>query len=342
MKISAVTTAAICLLASRMNAEEARLGFPTDNTALLHGDGPGFYMYVNRDWEGVTTKPWEGGQYGMVRGPRVWDNRVVMGHWHEGVDIKPMRRDAAGEPLDEVRAIAPGRVVRTSRTSRDSNYGCYVVAEHSWEGCRYYSLYAHLRSIAASEGDSVKQGQTLGMLGYTGEGIDRERAHVHLEIGLILNEKFDDWHKINFPADPNKHGNWNGINLVGLDVARFYLEQRNNPSLTPSAFLRNQEACYAIAFKAGPRFDLIKRYPWLAGGKSAANPSAWLVKFTQGGVPMQAEPYEHTIDVPKVVYLKKENLPGTITSKGYISREGRALTLTPTGQRFISLLSGSF
>lgn len=332
----------LCLSVATMRAGEAGIGFPTDNTALLQGDGPGFYMYVNRDWEGVTTKPWEGGQYGMVRGPRQWEGAVVMGHWHEGVDIKPMNRDAAGEPLDAVRAIAPGRVIRASRVARDSNYGCYVVLEHSWDGCRYYSLYAHLKSIAVSEGDTVKKGQDLGILGYTGDGIDRERAHVHLEIGLVLNQKFDEWHKVNFPADANKHGIANGINLAGLDVARFYLEQRTNPALTPAAFLKNQEAYYAIAFKPGPHFDLLRRYPWIAGGKSGGTPPAWLVKFTQGGVPIQAEPYTETIDAPKVVYLKSEKLPGTITSKGYISREGRSLVLTPQGARFVSLISGNF
>lgn len=327
-------------LANLSSATEPLIILPTANDAIYRGDNPDFYMYVNRNWEGVETKPWEGGQYGMVRGPRMWGASMVMGQWHEGIDIKPMERDANGEPLDEVHAIAGGRVVHASKVARDSNYGCYVVIEHTWEGCPYYSLYAHLRAVGVEAGETVRQGATIGKLGYTGDGIDRERAHVHLEIGVILNDHFDLWYQLNAPTDPNKHGNWNGMNLVGIDTANFYLQLKSNPALTLSQFIQNQEPYYAIAFPAGPHFDIVSRYPWLTGGTKRA--SAWLFKFTQGGVPIRAEPYSGALSEPKVVYLKKETLPGTITSKNYITLNGESKSLTGSGQKFISLLSGDF
>ena len=60
---------ALTLLASvtASMAEPLRLQLPTDNDALLTGKPEKFYMYVDRTFEGETSKPWTGGQYGFVR-----------------------------------------------------------------------------------------------------------------------------------------------------------------------------------------------------------------------------------------------------------------------------------
>ena len=85
---------------------EPLVDFPTDNRALLEGRPQEFFMYVERDFEGEKTKPWQGGQYGYVRGPQRSGGKVIYTHLHEGIDIAPVRRDATGNPLDEVRASA--------------------------------------------------------------------------------------------------------------------------------------------------------------------------------------------------------------------------------------------
>ena len=46
------------------------LVLPTDNDALFSEDGPAFYQYVDRDYNGAKGAPWEGGQYGFVRDPK--------------------------------------------------------------------------------------------------------------------------------------------------------------------------------------------------------------------------------------------------------------------------------
>ena len=98
------------------------LVLPTDNDALFSG-GPAFYQYIERDFKGVKSTPWEGGQYGFVRDPIETSAGIVYTRFHEGIDIKPLRRDARGEPLDEVRAIADGKVVHTNPVPGYSNYG---------------------------------------------------------------------------------------------------------------------------------------------------------------------------------------------------------------------------
>ena len=45
------------------------LVLPTDNDALFANLGPAFYQYIERDYKGEKSYPWEGGQYGFVRDP---------------------------------------------------------------------------------------------------------------------------------------------------------------------------------------------------------------------------------------------------------------------------------
>jgi len=35
-----------------------------------------------------------------------------------------------------------------------------------------------------------------------------------------------------FPNEPNHHGLYNGLNLVGIDIARLYLALQKRPALT--------------------------------------------------------------------------------------------------------------
>src|SRR5213083_3441507 len=142
------------------------LVLPTDNDALLSGDGSAFYQHIERDYNGVKLTPWEGGQYGFVRDPKSTGGGVVYTRFHEGIDIRSVHRDANGEPLDEVRAIADGEVVHVNPAAGYSNYGKYIVIEHRWDGSNYYSLYGHLSSITVRPGDPVKRGQPVATMGY--------------------------------------------------------------------------------------------------------------------------------------------------------------------------------
>src|SRR5215468_8792472 len=108
------------------------LVLPTENDALFSGDGPAFYQYIERDYNGVKSTPWEGGQYGFVRDPKSTGGGLVYTRFHEGIDIRSVHRDPNGEPLDEVRAVADGQVVHVSVVAGYSNYGKYIVIEHRW------------------------------------------------------------------------------------------------------------------------------------------------------------------------------------------------------------------
>jgi murein DD-endopeptidase MepM/ murein hydrolase activator NlpD len=313
------------------------LVLPTDNDALFSGDGAAFYQYVERNYNGVKSTPWQGGQYGFVRDPTGTAGGMVYTRFHEGIDIRPLHRDANGEPLDEVRAIADGKVVHTNLVPGYSNYGKYVVVEHRWDGSNYYSLYGHLSSIAVHSGDTVKRGQAIAIMGYTGVGINRERAHLHLELDLMFSHQFEAWHDAFFRNDPNHNGVYNGLNLAGLDVARLYLALRKNPSLTIHEFFNDEEVFYKVTLPKSRHFDLLRLYPSLLAGKRNEK-SSWEVSFARSGVPLKIEPSDMHVTQPELSYVKKSSIDYSHLTRDIVSgHEGNA-HLTNYGSQLMRLL----
>jgi murein DD-endopeptidase MepM/ murein hydrolase activator NlpD len=315
------------------------LALPTDNDAIFHGGGPDFYQYIERDYHGEKSYPWQGGQYGFVRDPVETHAGVVYTRFHEGIDIRPVHRDERGEPFDEVRAIADGKVVYTNLIPSYSNYGKYIVIEHRWGGSPYFSLYGHLSKIDIPMGDSVHRGQHIAVMGYTGVGINRERAHLHLELNLMLNHNFQEWyatfHKRN---DPNHHGIYNGINLVGLDIARLYLELREKPSLTIPQFLSEEQVYFQAALPKSRHFELPKLYPWMLSGNTPKEPRSWIVSFTRSALPLKIEPSDRRVKEPELTYVKPSLGSAAYLIDGIAIGSPARPRLTEHGKRMLQLL----
>ena len=314
------------------------LVLPTDNDALFSGRGAAFYQYIDRNFKGVKSTPWEGGQYGFVRDPTDTAGGVVYTRFHEGIDIRPLHRDAHGEPLDEIHAIADGKVVHVNSVPGYSNYGKYVVIEHRWGGSNYYSLYGHLSSIAVHPEDTVKHGQRIAVMGYTGTGLNRERAHLHLELNLMLSREFESWYNAFFRNDPNHNGIYNGMNLAGLDIARLYLALHKNPSLTIPEFLGREETFYKVTVPKARYFELPKLYSWMLTTGSRNEKSSWEVSFAQSGVPLRIESSNKSATQPELSYVKKSSVDYSHLTRDIISGHGANAHLTDYGRQLMRLL----
>ncbi|MEY2584373.1 MAG: murein DD-endopeptidase [Verrucomicrobiota bacterium] len=338
MRASAIALLMSLVAVAGHAAEPLNLSLPTDNDALLRGDGPAFYQYIERDYHGEKSTPWEGGRYGFVRNPTETSAGIVYTRLHEGVDIKPLQRDASGEPLDAVRAIAPGLVVHASQTAGWSNYGRYVVVEHRFDGCKYYSLYGHLSSVAVRPGQHVQQRDQLGVIGHTGEGLNQARAHVHLELNLMLSREFEAWHAASFKNDPNHHGLYNGLNLVGIDIARLYLALQKRPALTIPEFLAEEETLYRVLLPASNNFDLVKFYPWMLREKPAGDPASWEVSLNRAGVPLKIQAGTKPVSEPELSYLRPGGVDGGVLTMERIAGRGANARLTDKGKQFMRLL----
>ena len=339
----AVAFALVLLITAQLStAQDKRphldLALPTDNDALFRGDGAAFYQVITRDFQGVESTPWQGGQYGFVRDPIETPAGIIYKRFHEGIDIRPLYRDARGEPLDEVRAIAEGKVVHTNLVSGFSNYGRFIVIEHEWDGAEYYSLYAHLNSIAVQVGQRVQRGERLGVMGHTGAGIDRERAHVHVELNLMLSREFESWYNVYFRNDPNRHGLYNGLNLAGINIARLYLALRKQPSLTIPDFLAQEATFYKVTLPNSKHLDLLKRYPWLLRSPASREAKSWEISFTQSGVPLRIEPASKAVTQPELTYFKKSGARYWDLTRETLTGRGERASLSENGRRWMRLL----
>lgn len=224
---------------------------PTRNRALFERGG------AERFFVGTTGKPWTSGMFGCTRSSG--------GQFHEGLDIRCEKRDARGEPLDEILATADGTVAYASTNPALSNYGNYVIVRHLIDGLEVYSLYAHLSRVRAgiSAGRAVQAGEVLGIMGRTAntrEGISRDRAHLHFELGLRVSDHYVAWQNKHYPTQRNDHGEFNGRNFLGLDFVEIIREQAaRGKDFDLVRFLREQpELCRVVVRDTG--FSWLRRY----------------------------------------------------------------------------------
>ena len=128
-------------------------------------------------------------------------------------------------------------------------------------------------SISVEPGQSVRQGQPLGIMGFTGAGIDRERAHTHFEVCMMLSKNFEQWHAVNFPRDPNRHGIYNGLNLAGVDPAGLLLAAHKDPALKIADHIASAEPAFKITVKNSVNFFLHPRLPLARGARRNREPA---------------------------------------------------------------------
>jgi len=308
---------------------------PTANRALFEKDGEA------RFFAPTVGKPWTSGQFGCVRSDG-WQ-------MHEGLDILATRRDRNGEPTDPVMATAAGRVAYINRVSGLSNYGNYVVLRHDIDGLEIYSLYAHLREITAGlkVGDAVQAGQTIGILGRTTNTrsrIGKDRAHVHFEINLLINDRFPAWFKKHHPGERNDHGLWNGRNMLGLDPRSLLLAQRtqgNTFSLRQFIQAR-RPLCRVLVAKTG--FSYVERYKALVTPQTLPGgqpPAGYELVLDFNGVPIQAIP-RTAADLKGTTRYRLLWVDAAEYERNHcrklVARSGSAWQLTTTGQSLLELL----
>ncbi len=274
--------AAVLLAGTMVRAERIEIVWPTPNPAWLRGEE--IEAFVQPTVSGEATS----GLYGCVRSSGA--------QFHEGLDLLPVKRDKRGEALDPIFAVLPGVVRHINKKAGASSYGRYIVIEHTETKPAIYTLYAHLKEAASDlrVGDSVRIGQTVGTMGRSAGGytIPKERAHLHLEMGVRLTDDFQPWYKWKKFGSPNEHGVWNGMNLLGFDPLDFYTRFRAKEVNDIASYIAKMEAVAVVRVARSGRPDFVQRYPELIapGAGWAVLPAGWEVKIGRTGIPFSWRP----------------------------------------------------
>lgn len=320
--------------AAGLNAQPFHL--PTKNRALFDPARQAEFFV------GTVGRPWTSGCFGCVRSDG-WQ-------MHEGLDIRALERDVRGEPTDSVRSTAEGTVVYINPKAALSNYGKYIVVRHRIEGLEIYSIYAHLSAIHPDlrVGQRVRAQEVLGTMGRTAntrEGISKERAHVHFELNLLLNDRFDEWFRRRRPGERNDHGLWNGQNLAGLDPRLIFLAQeREGARFSLLQFVRGQTELCRV-FVRDTSFPWLKRYPLLIRRNPVAEKEGMVgieMALNYNGVPFRLIPRAASeIRSPAKVQLLSVNEEEYRRNpcRKLVVKRGGVWELTRQGNEWLDLLT---
>jgi murein DD-endopeptidase MepM/ murein hydrolase activator NlpD len=284
-------------LAATLLAGRTEIVWPTPNTAFF--DGKPVEAFIQPTASGIV----ESGLYGGVRNGGI--------RFHEGIDLSPLMRDRQGEPADPVFAVMPGVVRHVSATPGNSSYGRYIVIEHPGETPAVCTLYAHLRAIepGLEAGAEVARGRRIATMGRSSSvlAIPKARAHLHFEIGVWLTRDFQRWYDAQKFGSPNKHGIWNGLNLMGLDPLDFYQRLRAGGVADFQDYFRRMQPAVRLRIASGSRApDFVERYPALRTTPAQAATSTpmpvaqaaggglagWEIAFNETGIPFAWTPLQ--------------------------------------------------
>ena len=268
--------ALVCSLGTQLSAVEEYF-WPTPNTAFV--EGKGIERFVQPTVSGVATS----GLFGCVRN----DGK----RFHEGLDLKPISLDRNKEPTDQVYAFSDGVVRHVSREAKLSSYGRYIVIEHTAIAPGVVSLYAHLKSIPADvvPGEIVKGGHVIGMMGRSASySIPRSRAHLHFEVGLWEGDDFQLWYDAQKFDSANDHGVYNGMNIIGIDVWRFWKAYKNGEVSSVLDFIRSEPVALTVEVPYAEVPELVKGLPQdFVLGLGRGNRAGWRIGFTWYGAPVR-------------------------------------------------------
>lgn len=273
---------ALVLLTAVDAASSARIGehfWPTPNQAFVEGRPLAHFVQPTASGK-VTSALW-----GCVRnnGSR----------FHEGIDLKSIVKDRQGESTDPVYAFDRGVVRYVNRDASKSSYGRYIVLEHPQWAPGMVTLYGHLRAIPAAirSGVDVKGGQRIATMGRSASyTIPRSRAHLHFEVGQYLGDEFQRWYDRQRFDDPNDHGSYNGMNIIGIDVWTLLQALQKGEYSNVRDYLAGVPAAVSVTVWDSQIPDLLQVNPNLMVNYTIPeNHAGWRIDFSADGIPLRFE-----------------------------------------------------
>lgn len=157
-----------------LGATVASGGTDDDDDDNDNDSGPAKWLLYPNPWNS-RNRIGIGVDYGYTRMPSGNGHR-----FHRGIDMHAPH----GNPCV---CSAKGDVVFAG--FKDENYGNTVIVEHKHGGEKYFTVYAHLQSIAVEVDEEVKEGEKLGAIGSSGNTVNGNSPHIHYEVRKGKNER---------------------------------------------------------------------------------------------------------------------------------------------------------
>jgi len=310
-----------------------QFGFPTRQHAILDTNVAGVFMPT------ASGRP-ESALYGTVRMSK--EGNLTLPSHHEGIDIAPLERDRRQVPLDRIYAPLDGEVAYANRIAGNSNYGRYIVLLHDDPVGKIFTLYGHLEEVAPSirPGYQVKRGEDIGRMGHSDStGLHVSRAHLHFEVGMVLNRNFHAWYKKQ-KRKPD-HGNYHGQNLIGINPLDVFRWQHVQGFFSMQDYLRQLTPAFSLIVKTPSMPDYFQRYASLWVGEP--HHDVMVISVSEGGVPLsgrKATTEEASLlkKTSHAVLSVNEEVTGRNGMRLVVRRQGR-WQVGKNGERWIEVLT---
>jgi murein DD-endopeptidase MepM/ murein hydrolase activator NlpD len=315
-----------------------RLKFPTANHYLIQGKPEKFY-------QPTVSRRAISGMYGFVRSSEPEPARFF-DLFHEGIDIQPLHLDGRGEPTDPILAAAAGEVVYVNNRASRSNYGRYIIIRHRYGSHDLYTTYGHLASLRYSVGQKVSAGETIGILGWTGNVGTRSRAHLHFETGFLVHEDYDNWYRqigqgFEPRPSPNEHGNFTGLNFLGINPVDLLLATAEGKPLSVPEIFQQQKTVFRVRLPAGKTyFNWQTRFPeQVEGGLSGGLPVSWEVDCSRTGLPLRFRPSDVPVGKPELLWFDHQLSRQESYTRGLVQNIQGKRSLSRHGLKWFSQLT---
>jgi len=120
--------------------------------------------------------------------------------------------------------------------------------------------------------------------------LNQARAHVHLELNLMLSRRFESWHAT-FPNEPNRHDLYNGLNLWESTSPALSRASETAGADDPG-ISGEEETAFIARVGAGVEKKLRPREVLSVDGqgKIGGTTGSWEVSFNRAGVPLKIQP----------------------------------------------------
>lgn len=138
---------------------------------------------------------------------------------HLGIDVDRRSSNGASILYGNVYAVEEGTVVASGFHNKNGNF---VVIKHQYAGKDYYSYYLHLDSYLNKS--SVRKGETIGVMGSTGESSLGEHLHFALTDTLNSSGGIFGYYRVN-DVETKFSGDYIDYNFIRFyNPARYFSE----------------------------------------------------------------------------------------------------------------------
>ncbi|MEM7393765.1 MAG: hypothetical protein AAF492_15595, partial [Verrucomicrobiota bacterium] len=128
----------------------------------------------------------------------------------------------------------------------------------------------------------VERGAPIGTMGNTPSSIiPVVRSHLHFELGMIRNNRFDNW--IASQKITNLHGRHHGWNLTGISPLDILAETAPARTFSMLDYLQRLPPAFELLIDVSRPLDYFSRYPDLWLGTRPAS-GAMVLSVSEGGV----------------------------------------------------------